>query len=141
MEGEINKDIEEENDIEKVVDHMMEGVPEEDKHDFKKMVAMSMQMGMVSSPGAELMKKMTPENVSEFIRAEERSDERKLKKDSYAMILKAFFALLAAIFVLIIIYMLKGQPDLLEKVIPPLITLVAGALGGYGVGKSQRDDS
>lgn len=44
-----------------VINDVIEKVPEEDRHEVKKMMTMSMQMGRVmsASPEMELMKKMT----------------------------------------------------------------------------------
>ena len=47
---------------------------------------------------------------------------------------------LALAFFIIIVVLLKENPDLLENVICTVGGLVAGAFGGYGLGKKQRDD-
>lgn len=52
-----------------VINDVIEKVPEEDRHEVKKMMTMSMQMGRVmsASPEMELMKKMTSQNIDTFL--------------------------------------------------------------------------
>lgn len=44
------------------------------------------------------------------------------------------------IFFIVVILILKDIPDVMEKIIYGLIGLVAGAFGGYGIGKNKRED-
>ena len=48
--------------------------------------------------------------------------------------------LIVVAFIIILISMLKDKPDIMEKVLYASGGLIAGALGGYGFGKSKRDE-
>lgn len=61
--------------IEKDLDSIFEEIPKEERHNVRKMIGMSMQMGGVISPQLELMKKMTPEHVTEFLKGQREATE------------------------------------------------------------------
>jgi len=50
--------------------------------------------------------------------------------------LAVVLAILALAALVLILY--KDQPDMVQKIIIPAITFIAGAGGGYGLGKSKR---
>ena len=52
------------------IDIMLENIPKEERHEVKRMIGLSMQMGRTISPEMELMKKMTPQHVTEFLEAQ-----------------------------------------------------------------------
>lgn len=131
----------EENALEDEIDRVLEGVPQEARNKIREVFSMTTVMQR-TSPQAELMRKLTSENIHDFIQAQDASDERRFKdrRNNRGFLLAALFFGLVGI--IVIIALLKSTPDLLEKIIPPIITLVAGAIGGYGVGfkKGSSDD-
>jgi hypothetical protein len=48
--------------------------------------------------------------------------------------------LAALIFIVVMVVLLKNQPDMLEKILYTLGGITAGAFGGYGFGKHQSND-
>lgn len=44
------------------------------------------------------------------------------------------------LFIIVIIIFLKDTPDVMEKIIYTAGGLIAGALGGYGFGKTKKDE-
>lgn len=122
------------------LDEILEDVPKEVRHEVKRMVAMSMQMGGVISPQLELMKKMTTENVTEFLQGQREATNNEFRESRDNKIFLSFALVVILIFVIVLVILLKGNPDMLEKVLYTLGGLVAGLFGGYGYGKSKRDN-
>lgn len=48
--------------------------------------------------------------------------------------------LIAMIFFIVIIVLLKDKPDIMEKVLYAVGGVIAGAFGGYGLGKKQSNE-
>ena len=134
------EDSEEVGDLPRELSEILEDVPKEVRHEVKRMVAMSMQMGGVISPQLELMKKMTTENVTEFLQGQREVSNNQFKESRDNKIFLVIVLLMVLIFVTVLVILLKGNPDMLEKVLYTLGGLVAGLFGGYGYGKSKRDD-
>ena len=119
----------------------MESVPPEHRKVFEKMMISSVQMrSIASSPEAIVMKKLTSEHISQFL------DGASLEmKNSYAEKLhKKIFTFLtmivAMVFLVVIIILLKDDPDVMEKVLYAVGGVCTGAFGGYGLAKKQADD-
>lgn len=125
------------------VNEVLEGVPQEKRKVVQRLFSM-VSVSQRTSPQAELMRTLTPDNIDQFIKAQDASDERHVRdrKDNRWFI----FAVLIACFVMLIavILILKNSPDLLEIVLTAIVSLSAGAFGGYGVGyrkgSSDSDD-
>lgn len=122
-------------ELEKVV----ESAPEEMRHELKQMVGMYMQMGGRISPQAELMKKMQPEHVTEYLAGQREASQNQFKESRERKIFLAFVLMIILIFVVVLVVILKDESDLLEKVLYTLGGLITGLIGGYGYGKSRDD--
>lgn len=118
----------------------MEEIPQEARHEVKKMIGMSMQMGGVISPQMELMKKMTPEHVSEFLIGQREALNNEFKESRENKIFAGFVLVVIMIFIVIIVVLLKENPEIMEKVLYTLGGLITGLLGGYGFGKTKRNE-
>ena len=131
----------EEDVLEDEIDRVLEGMPQEARNKFREVFSMTTVMQR-TSPQAELMRKLTSENIHDFIQAQDASDERRFKdrQSNRWFLLAALF--LGLVGIIAVIVLLKTAPDLLEKIISPIITFVAGAIGGYGVGfkKGSSED-
>ena len=140
-EADIQKDIDDEaDDLPKEFSEILEDMPKEARHEVRKMVGMSMQMGGIISPQLELMKKMTSENVTEFLQGQRESANNQFKESRDHKILLAFTLVISFLFITVLVILLKENPDILEKVLYTLGGLVTGLLGGYGYGKSKREE-
>ena len=62
------------------IENMLEDMPPEEKHMVRKMLGVSMQMGGIVSPQLELMKKMTPEHISDFWLGNEKLRKTNLRR-------------------------------------------------------------
>lgn len=117
----------------------IEAAPEEVRHEIKRMIGMSMQMGGVVSPQMELMKKMQPEHVTEFLAGQREAAGNQFKESRERKIFLAFSLVVILIFVTVMVVILKDKSDLLEKVLYTLGGLITGLIGGYGYGKSRGE--
>lgn len=118
---------------------ILEEVPEEARHEVRKMIGMSMQMGGVISPQLELMKKMTAENVTEFLQGQREASNNQFRESRDNKIFLGFSLLVILVFVIVLVILLKEDSDVLEKILYTLGGLITGLLGGYGYGKSKND--
>lgn len=129
-----------ENELSKEIDSILENIPKEDRHEVRKMIGMSMQMGGVISPQMELMKKMTPDHVTSFLEGQREATRFQFKENRENKIFMVLMLAIVLVFVIVIIHLLKDKPDIMEKVLYAAGGLVAGAVGGYGFGKSKKED-
>lgn len=121
------------------VEEILEDAPEEVRHEVKKMM-MSMSMGGVMSPSIELMKKLTPEHVSEFLIGQREAVNNQFKESRDSKVFLGISLVVILSFVVILVVLLKDSPDILEKVLYTLGGLITGLLGGYGFGKSRGNE-
>lgn len=132
----------EENDISKEIESIIdsEDISTEEKHTIKKMVGMSMQMGGVISPQLELMKKMTPDHITEFLEGQREATRCQFKESRDSKIFCGFILLVALSFIIVLIVLLRDIPETMEKVIYAAGGFAAGIVGGYGFGKTRSDE-
>lgn len=127
---------------EEELDEILEEVPERHRKTIEKfMIASSVQMRGMVSPENAIMEKVSEEHITEYLKGarEEMQNSFSEKKQNKIFI---FFTLLASFaFFCVIIILLKDNPEVMEKIIYALIGLVAGAFGGYGVGKNKGVDN
>lgn len=131
---------ESEEKIPKEFSEILEEVPEEARHEVKRMIGMSMQMGGIVSPQLELMKKMTPEHVSEFLQGQREASNNEFKESRDNKFFLSFVLIVVLGFIMGLIVILKDKPDIMEKVLYAVGGLTTGLVGGYGYGKSKNDN-
>ena len=121
---------------------MIEKIPEEDRHEVKRMMSMTMQMGKVmsASPEMELMKKMTSQNIETFLNGQKDAMAYQFKEARENKIFLGIMVLLFMVFIVVLINILSDKPDILEKVLYTMGGLIVGAFGGYGFGKTKKDE-
>lgn len=127
------------NKDDEILDPILEQIPENERPVARRMLAASMSISSVVSPQAELMKKVTPENISELLEAEKEETRLAYKDSTNTKIVTLISIGIVAIFAIIVIALLKDQPDILKEILIPAVTLIAGAIGGYGYGKTKKD--
>lgn len=84
--------------------------------------------------------KLSENNINKLLENDDKHDERKFKdkkgKRIFIIILSIFFGLL----ILSILFIFKDNTELLKIIIPSIISLSVGVIGGYGYGyKKGRD--
>lgn len=127
-------------DFSKSIDDVLKNVPKEERRIIKRTIGMSMQMGSAMSPEMELMKKMTPEHVSEFLSTQKEAMQNDYKEKNYNKLFLLLVLLISLVFIILLIYLLKNNPEILEKVLILLGGLIPGLFGGYGFGKTKREN-
>ena len=132
-----DKDVEMPGELQEI----LEDVPEEKRKVIERLMISSIQMrGIGSSPEATVMKKLTPEHISKYLEGAEEEMKNSYKEKFHKKIFIFFTMLLAMVFVIVIVVLLKDSPEIMEKVLYTLGGVVAGAFGGYGLGKNQKED-
>lgn len=99
-----------------------------------------MGVGHFSQENA-IAKKINEEHITNYLDGAKLQMQNEYKERHERKIFVVFLVALALSFIIGIIFLLKDQPAILEKIIYSVAGLVAGAFGGYGFGKhSGRDD-
>lgn len=125
--------------IQDALDEMLESVPEEAQQKFRTTLSV-MTVAQRTSPQAELMRKMTSENIHEFIQAQDASDQRSFEDRKGQRKYNIIVLVIGAVVLLLLTVILMARPDLLEKILPSILTFIAGAFGGYGYGHRSKSD-
>lgn len=97
-------------------------------------------MFMSASPEMELMKKMTSQNIETFLDGQKSAMEYQFKESRDNKIFIGIVVFLFMVFIVVLVFLLCDKPDVLEKVLYTLGGLIVGAFGGYGFGKTKKDD-
>lgn len=116
------------------------GIPEEDQPEVKKMIAMSLRMGAAASPQVEIMKKVTAEHITQMLSSQEAESQRQYAEKRAKKWFYLAWLMIVCLFIVIVIWLLREHTDTLEKVLYAAGGLIAGAVGGYGYGKSARSE-
>ena len=126
---------------EEVLDDILEDVPEEHRKKVEKfIVASSVQMRGMISPEASVMNKITEDHITEYLQGARQEMENSFDERKQNRLFTFITLIVAMIFFIIIILLLKDMPDFMEKIIYSLVSLIAGAIGGYGYGKTKSDN-
>lgn len=120
-------------------DALEEMSPEVRKHVEKFMIS-SVQMGGVVKSENAISKKITEEHITAYLNGSKEQMLEAYKEEHEDKIFKAIILFIVLAFIVVVILLLKNTPDIMEKVLYTLGGLLGGALGGYGYGKSKRDD-
>lgn len=137
VDGENLEENQEENELEEV----LESVPPEHRKTIERMMISSVQMrSIASSPEHAVMKKITEEHISKYLQGAELEMKNSYTEKFQRKIFVFLTMLLAMIFFVVIIVLLKETPNILEKVLYTVGGVIAGAFGGYGLGKNQREE-
>ena len=86
------------------------------------------------------MNKLTPENISEITKLQSKEMDLDFKESRDSKLLYVIVMAFVLIVVFGIIFLLKSQPDVMKEILIPIITMILGSVGGYGYGRSKRDD-
>lgn len=131
-------DLAPQDDKEESLHEILEEIPEEHRKILRKMT--SIQMGGVFSPQNAISEKITPEHITQFLDGSKVEMEHRYEEKKQRKIFLGLMALLVMGVLIAIIVILKDTPDIMEKIIYAVGGLIAGAFGGYGIGKNNQDD-
>lgn len=122
------------------LEEVLDSVPPEHRKMIEKMMISSVQMRSVSSPEAEVMKKLTPEHISRYLEGAEQEMKNSYAEKFHKKVFTFLSMIIAMVFIIVIIILLKETPDIMEKIIYTAGGVVIGAFGGYGFGKNHNDE-
>lgn len=113
-------------------------VPSEKENSVSKII----ERGFLSMSSRSLnpLANLSEDNINKILENDDKHDEREFKdkkeKRIFVIILSVFFELL----ILSIIFIFKDNNELLKIILPSIISLAVGVIGGYGYGyKKGRD--
>lgn len=133
----VDKDSLEEAELEDV----LESVPPEHRKVIERMmISSSIQMRSISSPETAVMKKLTPDNISKYLDGAELEMKNSYAEKFHRKIFTFLTMLVAMAFFILLVILLKDNPDIMEKIIYIVGGVVIGAFGGYGFGKNRNDE-
>ena len=98
----------------------------------------SFQMHSVS-PEAKMMEMVTEKHIDKFLDTSQEAMEKEYQEKAHRKIYNVILVVLGMVFLLAVILLLRDNPSVMEKVIYTVGGLIAGAIGGYGYGKSRDD--
>ncbi|MCI8590822.1 MAG: hypothetical protein HFI88_00440 [Lachnospiraceae bacterium] len=121
-------------EIPKSLEEVIDTIPDKEQASVIRRV-MSMQFGMISNtPENSISKKINSEHITQYIETSKEAMEKEYKEKHEAKVFQGFvFTICCIVFVLVIV-LLKNQPDYMEKIIYALFGFGAGICGGYGIG-------
>lgn len=125
-----------------VLNDILENVPEEHRKQVEKtIIASTFQMKGMISPEVTVMNKITEEHITEYLQGARQEMENSFEERKENRLYTFITLLVGMVFLIIIILLLKDKPDFMEKIIYSLVSLVAGAIGGYGYGRTKGNDN
>lgn len=140
-EAHITDIIDKENLEEAELEDVLESVPPEHRKVIERMmISSSIQMRSISSPETEVMKKLTGEHISKYLDGAELEMKNSYAEKFHRKIFVFLTMIVAMAFFILLVILLKENPDVMEKIIYIVGGVVIGAFGGYGFGKNRNDE-
>lgn len=129
------------NEVDTIIEDI-ENLPKEAKQLVKKLVISEFGMMGVGhlSQENEVAKKINESHITNYLDGAREQMQNDYKERHERKIYTAILVFFALAFFVIIIVLLKENPDILEKIIYSVGGLIAGAFGGYGFGKRKNQD-
>lgn len=118
---------------------MIDNASEEERSVIEKMMVSSIQMREMISSENEVLKKITEEHITQYLEGSRADMEHSYEEKKQRKIFHFLIMIFAMIFFIVVIVLLKSVPEVMEKIIYTVGGLVAGAFGGYGVGRNRND--
>ncbi len=123
------------------LEEVLDSVAPEHRKIIEKMMISSVQMrSIASAPEVEVMKKLTPEHISKYLDGAEEEMKNSYAEKFHKKVFTFLTMIIAMIFFIVIIVLLKETPDIMEKIVYTVGGVIAGAFGGFGLGRKQRDE-
>lgn len=129
-----------ESSIPKEIDEALNSIPDKEQAKVVRSI-MSMQFGAISAtPENAISKKITSEHITQYLTDSSKAMQESFKERRDDKIFKGVALFITLVFVVILIILLKDNPNVMEKIIYAIGGLVAGCLGGYGYGYRKGMD-
>lgn len=124
-----------ESDFEKEV----AALPEEQQLIVRAMMT-SFQMTGMNNPESNLAKQWRPEHIQSYLDGAREDMQNAYKDRQQNRWFMLAIVVLALFMIAFIILTLKDTPDVMEKILYAVGGLVTGLVGGYGFGKTKKDE-
>lgn len=119
------------------IDEVLQEIPEEKRTLIRERISVFMS---AQEPESAVSKKMTPEHISAYLK--DAGDDMRLSHKERSLVRWFIFIIGLFVFALVglIILTFKDRPDLIEKIIFAVGGCAAGFIGGFGFGRSRKDE-
>ena len=119
------------------IDEVLDKVPEEQRSLIREQLSIFMSQ---QEPESAISRKMTPEHISTYIK--DSGEDMRLRHGGKKQTRRCIFiiAVLTIILLGFIVYNFTDKPDVIEKIFFAVGGLIAGLIGGFGIGKSRADE-
>lgn len=119
----------------------LESVPPEHRKVIEQMmISSSIQMRSISSPETAVMKKLTPDHISKYLDGAALEMKNSYVEKFHRKVFTFLTMIVSMVFFILLVILLKDNPDIMEKIIYIVGGVVIGAFGGYGFGKNRNDE-
>ncbi len=130
-----------ETDTEQDIEQMMNDIPEDVKSEIMdSIMSVHKTQSMAFPAEALIMSKINEEHISEYLAASRENMQNSYAEKKQNKIFRGFMILVAMLFVVLVILLLRTQPVIMEKIIYIILGFLGGAAGGYGVGRNKERD-
>ncbi len=127
-------------DITDGIEEILDDIPEEKRKIVEQTMIAGISMISQNSPDTAIAKKITSEHIDKFFDMQEKGMDYQYKDTKSKRIFISVLVIIVLIVLIVLVVLLKNNTDVLIQLVTPIISLVVGAFGGYGYGKSKRDD-
>ena len=130
-----------EDGVESIIEEF-DGLPKDAKQIVKKLAISEfgmMGIGHLSQEN-EVAKKINATHITSYLEGAREQMQHEYKEQHERKIYNGILVFGGLAFLLLLIVLLQDKPDILEKIIYSVTSFVAGAFGGYGLGKQKGSD-
>lgn len=138
-EAQLVDNIDKNNLAEAELEDVLESVPPEHRKVIERLM-ISSSIQSISSPETEVMKKLTPDHISKYLDGAELEMKNSYAEKFHRKVFIFLTMLVAMAFFIILVILLKDNPNVMEKIIYIVGGVVIGAFGGYGFGKNRNEE-
>jgi len=114
----------------------LDGLPKE----VRSMMRYSFSMMNANMREPSLADKFTPENIDKALDIQKDGMQLEHKDNNTNRLFMLAVILVIAAIIVTILVLFRDNPDMVEKILYAAGGLLAGAVGGYGYGKSKRSE-
>ena len=119
------------------IDEVLREIPEEKRTLIRERISVFMSG---QEPESAISRKMTPDHISTYLK--DAGDDMRLSHRERSQ--SKWFIFIIGLFVFgligLVIMIFQDKPDLIEKIIFAVGGCAAGFIGGFGYGKSKREE-
>lgn len=122
-----------------LVDILDSDASSQEKAKVVEMMMMSSSQQMMTNGQPDISDKITEEHITKYLDGAEKNMTLGFKEETNKKWYNLALIVLAIIILVFLVIYLKDTPDLLDKLITGIFSLIAGAIGGYGYGKNKSN--